>query len=71
MMKDDSAILEAPSGRAARAVTNLARVFRQFADAQQQVAEQVMTLEESLNQVIANSQEQSQRNAVLEERLNR
>jgi hypothetical protein len=36
--------------RPARPITNLARVFGQFAEVQQQVAEQVIALEESLNQ---------------------
>jgi septal ring factor EnvC (AmiA/AmiB activator) len=44
------AVVSAPASRAARPVTNLAKVFGQFAEVQQQVAEQVMALEESFNE---------------------
>ncbi len=85
------ALISNPASRSPRTVTNLAKVFGQFADVQQQVAEQVLILEETLSQqrqetavaaaqlpelkerinwLIAGFYEQSQHNAVIEERCN-
>src|SRR4051794_13006585 len=43
------AVMDPPSQREARPVTNLGKVFGQFAGLQQQIAEQVVSLEESVH----------------------
>jgi chromosome segregation ATPase len=43
------AVMNAPAERESRPVTNLGKVFGQFAELQQQIAEQVVSLEESVH----------------------
>jgi cytochrome P450 len=42
------AVMSLPRHRDTRSVTNLAKVFGQFAELQQQIAEQVISLEDSI-----------------------